>query len=59
LFKREAQALTEDVTLRRETDALYKHGVCAYLADAASDAELEGIAYIATSKVVNTPVAVG
>lgn len=59
LFKKEAQALTEDTTLRRETDALYKHGVCAYLADAASDAELEGIAYIATSKVVNTPVAVG
>jgi hypothetical protein len=59
LFRGEAQALTEETTLRRETDALYKHGVFAYLADEASDAELEGIAYIATSKVINPPVAVG
>lgn len=59
LFRGEAQALMEDSALRRETDALYKHGVCAYLADVASNAELEGIAFIATSKVIHTPVAVG
>jgi hypothetical protein len=58
-FRGEAQALTEDTTLRRETDALYKHGLCAYLADVAGDAELEGIAYLATSGAVFTPVAVG
>lgn len=59
LFRREAQALIEHSVLRRETDALYKHGLCAYLADVASDSELEGIAYLATSRAVFTPVAVG
>lgn len=58
-FRGEAQALTEDTTLRRETDALYKHGLCAYLAEVAGDSELEGIAYLATSRAVFTPVAVG
>ena len=57
-FRVEAMALNEESALRRETDALYKHGVFSYLADVATNAELEGIASIATSKVVNTPVAV-
>ena len=57
-FRDEAQVLIEETTLRQETNALYKHGVCAYLADTASDAELEGIACIATSRVVHTPIAV-
>jgi hypothetical protein len=57
-FRGEAKALIEEPVLRRETDALYKHGVCAYLADVATDAVLEGIASVATSKVVNTPVAI-
>lgn len=58
-FGDEAKALTQESALRRETDALYKHGVFSYLADVATDSELQGIAYIATSKAVNTPVAIG
>ena len=58
-FNEAAARFSDAKVVRSEANALYKHGLCVYLANESSDAELEGIASIAAGKAVNVPIAVG